>query len=130
MGGRPHWGKNGGYFFTQAVLNLNSAVPNRQAFRASMATYDPNRVFINKFGNRILGISDLLDRDPSATHCALQDYCVCHSSSDCGNSLYCTRLNGYPICKNLLAINSPLLNIGLFTNLTTILQDFGALNIG
>jgi len=98
-GGRPHWGKNGLHFTTQSVLS--SALPNRLAFLAAMEQFDPSGAFMNKFGRRIQGISDAMDVDPLVNHCALQDYCVCSTESDCAAGQACVKTTQFAVCQDL-----------------------------
>jgi hypothetical protein len=66
-----------------------------------MKKYDPNGIFLNKFGKRLLGDSHLMDIDPQVKRCALQDYCICSKNSDCANLQSCTAVNGYAICNDI-----------------------------
>ncbi len=87
-----------------------------------MNSNDPHGLFLNKFGQRILGNSDAMDVDPSVTHCALEDYCICQNGKDCDNFMQCGGLNGFNVCKNLISVNLPTLNFPDLSNLTSILN--------
>lgn len=98
-GGRPHWGKNGLYYTNPDIIKLSS--PNREAFIQYMKKYDPNGIFLNKFGRRLLGTSRDMDTDPNVKRCALQDYCVCSKNSDCAPLQQCVMISGYPACTDI-----------------------------
>jgi hypothetical protein len=66
-----------------------------------MKKYDPNELFMNKFGKRITGVSDEMDIDPQVHHCALQDYCICSKNDDCGSFQSCNQVKGFPVCRDL-----------------------------
>jgi hypothetical protein len=67
-----------------------------------MREFDPNGLFLNNFGRRLMGIGNKLDADPAAKRCALLDYCLCSSDNDCGKTQYCGTVPGYPnkpVCR-------------------------------
>ncbi|CAL8073253.1 unnamed protein product [Orchesella dallaii] len=99
--GRAHWGKNGQYFFTRDIFLKR--VPNLEPFQKMMRKYDPNGIFLNKFGRRLLLEYDDLSMDPFVKRCALQDYCVCTKSWHCADFQMCTTINGmFPVCRDVL----------------------------
>jgi len=105
---------------------LSSAVPNRSAFVEKMEAYDPTGTFLNKFGKRIQGVSDAVDKDPAVTHCALQDYCVCGTSADCAAFQTCKHFNQFSVCKDLsplIPIPAPKFNFGDLTNFIGLLNS-------
>lgn len=67
----------------------------------AMNKYDPNEIFMNKFGLRLKGEGTKQDIDPKTIHCALLDNCFCTKNSDCGSTQTCTTLRGYTyrVCK-------------------------------
>lgn len=97
--GRPHWGKNGQYFHNREIIQKTRPAETLQAFQEAMKKYDPNGIFMNKFGRRLLGESDELSWDPSVTKCALQDYCMCAKDDDCGAGQACGKYGEFPVCK-------------------------------
>lgn len=67
-----------------------------------MKKFDPNQVFLNNFGRRILETGTDIDIDPLTTRCALLDNCFCSCDDDCANGQICTSLPGYsdyPVCQ-------------------------------
>jgi len=68
-----------------------------------MQKYDPNGIFLNKFGRRILDLSNEMNVDPSVKRCALQDYCICSKNSDCTSLQSCGMVSGYPACQDIAA---------------------------
>jgi hypothetical protein len=67
-----------------------------------MSEFDPNGIFMNDFGRRLQGKGTRANTDPLTKHCAILDYCLCSSDSDCANGLRCSRLFGYPdfpVCR-------------------------------
>lgn len=100
--GRPHWGKNGQVFLTREIIRKRPPKLLKQ-FQAMMRKYDPNGVFLNKFGKRILLESNELTVDPHVKRLALQDYCICDKHVDCADFQVCTKVNGaFPVCKDMI----------------------------
>ena len=69
-----------------------------------MWEYDPYEVFMNDFGRRLKGTGDKINLDPSTTHCALLDNCICSHHSDCAQNQICSTIEGYPdypVCKDI-----------------------------
>lgn len=66
-----------------------------------MEKYDPNKVFINSFGRRMIKNSTKIDFDLMTTRCALLENCFCSEDSDCADEQICTSLPGYNylVCK-------------------------------
>jgi hypothetical protein len=67
-----------------------------------MLEYDPNGVFMNNFGRRLVGIGTKQDSDPAANRCALLDFCFCSQNRDCGPTQFCGTVPGYPdkpVCR-------------------------------
>ncbi|KXN70657.1 hypothetical protein CONCODRAFT_6736 [Conidiobolus coronatus NRRL 28638] len=95
-GGRPHWGKTG-----LAYLNYGS-ISSRydlELFQQAMQKYDPNGLFLNKFGKRLLRSGDEAYDIPSkVTRCAILNYCICKKDSDCPINYKCGNLVGYNVC--------------------------------
>lgn len=60
-----------------------------------MKKSDPNEIFLNNFGRRILKRGTKIDTDPLTIRCALLDNCFCSKDSDCANNQICTSLPGY-----------------------------------
>lgn len=106
LGGRPHFSMCGQAFHTKSMEEKNS--PNIARFRTYMQKYDPNGIFLNKFGMRIKGSSNALTIDPKAKHCALQSSCICSSSNDCASGQICGKLSGFSVCKDFIAEILPL----------------------
>lgn len=106
---RSHWGKSGLVYHSSEMLEkkLNSFA--RQRFIAAMQKYDPNGIFLNSFGRRLMHKDTAIDIDPLTTRCALLDNCFCsvNNGSDCGDQQICTTISGYnyPVCetKNVVA---------------------------
>jgi FAD-dependent oxidoreductase len=95
-GGRPHWGKNGLAFFSHKTLSTRYDIPK---FKSAVEKYDPNGLFSNKFGSRILGLGeDAYEIPEKVSHCALQDYCICSKNSDCPSTHKCGSLIGFNVC--------------------------------
>ncbi|KXN74284.1 hypothetical protein CONCODRAFT_2663 [Conidiobolus coronatus NRRL 28638] len=95
-GGRPHWGKNGLAFFSHKTLSTRYDIPK---FKSAVEKYDPNGLFSNKFGSRILGLGkDSYEVPGKVSHCALQDYCICSKDSDCPKKHKCGSLIGFNVC--------------------------------
>lgn len=89
-----------------------------------MKTFDPQGIFLNKFGRRLLGISKDMDIDPNVKRCALQDYCVCSKASDCATFQQCVVVKGYPVCNDIGAsFLPPTLRSYNPTNLTSIYES-------
>lgn len=83
----------------------------RELFVESMTKYDPEGIFLNKFGRRLLGTSDQVDKDSKVYRCALQDYCICQKHDDCGLLQNCVNRNGFNICKDLIDLKLPIISI-------------------
>ena len=69
---------------------------------AAMKKFDPDGVFMNNFGRRIIKSGTKIDSDPKVTRCALLDDCFCSKNKDCTDTQTCTTLRGYPdyrVCK-------------------------------
>jgi len=83
------------------MLNLKLDQNAREKFVAAMSKFDPNKVFMNKFGRRLTQTDIAMDLDPLTTRCALLDNCFCSKNGDCGSSQNCTTLPGYnfTVCK-------------------------------
>ncbi|KAJ6632745.1 L-gulonolactone oxidase 5 [Pseudolycoriella hygida] len=113
LGGRPHWSMCGQSFHTKSMLAANS--PNIAKFRAMMKKYDPNGVFLNKFGERITGASNQLTVDTRAIHCALNSNCICSKNADCATGQICKKMYGFNVCKDVLR---QILPLNLFTHVT------------
>ncbi|KXN74263.1 hypothetical protein CONCODRAFT_2638 [Conidiobolus coronatus NRRL 28638] len=97
-GGRPHWGKNGYIYFSHKILSTKYDISN---FNSAVQKYDPNGLFSNKFGNRVLGLENSSFRVSSSTNkCAIQDKCICSRDSDCPATYSCGSLIGYNVCYN------------------------------
>ncbi|KAG4077289.1 hypothetical protein HA402_009918 [Bradysia odoriphaga] len=98
---RSHWAKSGLVYHSSSILDkkLNSFA--RQRFVAAMQKYDPNGIFLNNFGRRLMNKDTEIDFDPLTTRCALLDNCFCSNSSDCGEQQNCTSISGYnyPVCQ-------------------------------
>lgn len=94
--GIPHWGKNGLHFLGENVLKKN-----RDNFIAEMKNFDPDGVFLNKFGRRLTGEIGEADVDPEMERCALHDYCICGKDYDCGVGQRCEKLSdGVLVCRD------------------------------
>ncbi|XP_037051389.1 L-gulonolactone oxidase-like [Bradysia coprophila] len=100
---RSHWGKSGLFYHSSEMLDLKLNDTARANFVGAMTKFDPNGIFLNKFGLRITGDGTAIDSDPlmSTNKCALLDTCICSKDSDCGNNQLCSTLPGYtyPVCK-------------------------------
>lgn len=76
-----------------------------------MNKYDPNQVFMNDFGRRILGTGSAMSGDPAETRCALLDTCICSKNEDCANGQICGPFNAtsynYNVCKDPYVLNVP-----------------------
>lgn len=72
-----------------------------------MEKHDPNGIFLNNFGRRIIRKGTKIDTDPLTTHCALLDNCFCSVDEDCADTQICSSVPGYdyPVCetKNVVA---------------------------
>ncbi|OXA63154.1 L-gulonolactone oxidase 2 [Folsomia candida] len=108
--GRPHWGKNGLHYFNRDLM-ASVWKDKRELFVESMTKYDPEGIFLNKFGRRLLGTSDQVDKDSKVYRCALQDYCICQKHDDCGLLQNCVNRNGFNICKDLIDLKLPIISI-------------------
>lgn len=67
-----------------------------------MKKFDPEQIFLNNFGRRILKTGTKIDIDPLTTRCALLDNCFCSRNDDCAVGQTCTTLPGYsyyPVCE-------------------------------
>lgn len=80
-----------------------------RAFHQAMRKFDPQGVFLNKFGRRLTLQSNELMTDPKVKKCALQDYCVCGKDADCASSQVCGKLGKFNICTDKNP--SPFMNI-------------------
>lgn len=91
-----------------------------------MQKYDPNGVFLNKFGRRIKGASSELTIDSKVKHCALQDHCFCTEATDCATGQFCGQLYGFRVCEDLPAkvLPLPLVNSVSSDVLTVIAKQF------
>ena len=68
-----------------------------------MKEFDPNGIFLNAFGRRLIGVCSLTSSDSEVRHCALLDNCVCAWDTDCAVGQRCSRIQGYPnfpVCKS------------------------------
>lgn len=67
-----------------------------------MRKYDPLRIFMNRFGRRLLGTDNKIDNDPNITRCAIMDFCFCTKDGDCASTQICSNIDGYnyTVCKN------------------------------
>ncbi len=86
-------------------------------FVDAMQKFDPNQIFINNFGRRILKTGSKIDIDPLTTRCALLDNCFCSSDSDCGDGQICTTLPGYdlyPVCETKNVVPETKIDRNLF----------------
>ncbi|ORX77920.1 FAD-binding domain-containing protein [Basidiobolus meristosporus CBS 931.73] len=92
---RPHWGKNGQYYFSHEVRA--AAHPKLKDFARLVRRYDPRGVFSNDFTNRIF--NDIPSKlNPAIKHCALEDSCLCSSDNDCANGQVCAKEDGFRFC--------------------------------
>lgn len=97
-GAKPHWGKNGLAYFSHSELKKRYSIPT---FKRAVDRFDPNGLFSNLFGNRVLGIGhDRYTIPRRVEHCAIQDYCICKKDSDCAMFQKCGSLIGYPVCMS------------------------------
>lgn len=62
---------------------------------ATMLKFDPNGIFINNFGRRLIRKGTKVDIDPKTTRCALLDNCFCTNDSECAATQICTSVSGY-----------------------------------
>src|SRR2546430_342887 len=58
-----------------------------------MKIHDPNGIFLNKFSQRLLGISSGFSEVSEFKHCALSDFCICKNNTDCGNQQTCSKVS-------------------------------------
>jgi hypothetical protein len=86
---------------------IQATSPNRDEFIKYMQQFDPQGIFLNKFGRRLLGVSKDMDIDPAVKRCALQDYCICSKNSDCAPLQQCRPIEGYPACNDIGTIIMP-----------------------
>ncbi|KXN70656.1 hypothetical protein CONCODRAFT_17439 [Conidiobolus coronatus NRRL 28638] len=95
-GGRPHWGKTGLAYLNHDTISSRYYL---EVFQKAMQKYDPNGIFLNKFGKRLLGSGDEAYDIPSkVTRCAIGNYCICKKDSDCPKNYKCGSLAGYKVC--------------------------------
>jgi len=117
--GRSHWGKSGAYYHAKEQLKRKLSPDARAAFLTSMTTFDPNGVFLNNFGRRLLGVSGKMDWDPLVIHCALLDNCLCSKDDDCARGQKCSRIETYPNYPVCLTTNpqrkTQLINFSWYT---------------
>lgn len=95
---RSHWGKSGLIYHGREMLDLKLDPKERSNFVEAMNKFDPNQIFLNSFGRRILKIGSKIDIDPLTTRCALLDNCFCSLDTDCAKGQICTTLPGYDDC--------------------------------
>ncbi|XP_037041553.1 L-gulonolactone oxidase-like isoform X1 [Bradysia coprophila] len=95
---RSHWGKSGLIYHGREMLDLKLDPKARSNFVDAMKKFDPNQIFLNNFGRRLLKIGSKIDIDPLTTRCALLDNCFCSLDTDCGKGQICTTLPGYDDC--------------------------------
>lgn len=91
-----------------------------------MKKYDPNGVFMNNFGRRVLGTSTTMDIDPLEVHCGIRDNCICSQDSDCPTTHTCTNLPGYSqynVCQTIGETRQPQLSA-----ITTNFNNFSMLS--
>ncbi|XP_037041555.1 L-gulono-1,4-lactone dehydrogenase-like isoform X3 [Bradysia coprophila] len=96
--GRSHWGKSGLIYHGREMLDSKLDPKARSDFVDAMKKFDPNQIFLNNFGRRLLKIGSKIDIDPLTTRCALLDNCFCSLDTDCGKGQICTTLPGYDDC--------------------------------
>ncbi|KAJ6645515.1 L-gulonolactone oxidase [Pseudolycoriella hygida] len=98
---RSHWGKGGLVYHNRRMLDLKLDPYARQKFISAMEEYDPNGIFLNNFGRRLIYDNTEIDSDPLTTRCALLDNCFCSKNADCGLHQTCTTISGfdYPVCQ-------------------------------
>ena len=65
-----------------------------------MQLFDPNGVFLNDFGRRLLETGAKIDTDPHTVHCALLDNCICGEDADCANGQVWGTLNSFNVCQS------------------------------
>lgn len=109
-------------FHTASMEQKN--YPNLSRFTAIVQKYDPNGVFLNKFGKRITGASSELHIDSRVKHCALLDDCFCDKDTDCATGQYCGELYGFKVCKDKFAFIPKLINFVGDTALRAIAKQF------
>jgi len=103
MNGRGHWGKNGLYYSTPAIIK--KTMRNRGKFMGYMKKYDPHGVFLNKFGKRLLDESEEMDGMEDVKHCAILEHCVCSKDDDCAEGQQCLAFMGAMICKDKASVD-------------------------
>ncbi|ORX95594.1 FAD-binding domain-containing protein [Basidiobolus meristosporus CBS 931.73] len=92
---RPHWGKNGHYYFSHKV---RSAVhPKLKEFGQLAKSLDPRGVFSNDFTDRIFH-SNPSKLASTVKQCALEDICLCSRDTDCAYGQICVKENEYRYC--------------------------------
>lgn len=130
---RPHYGKNGPSFHTKELLDTKYG-DNLDKFRSLMKKYDANGLYMNKFGQRILGESNDQNINPEFKRCGLVDSCTnetkpekgieawsisCEKNEDCAKNQTCetfdlnlSKPSSVKMCKDLYSnMTDPLVRI-------------------
>jgi hypothetical protein len=101
------------HYVSKPIIRKTIPLRNRLEFKKAMRNYDPFGIFLNKFGRRLIGVSNEMDVDPKAIHCALQDYCICKKDSDCAvdEEQVCGKVEDgrrkYSVCKDTKVFENP-----------------------
>jgi len=124
--GTSHWGKSGLVYHNSDHLTLKLDPVARDNFVADMNKHDPYGIFMNNFGRRMKKTGTTVDTDPSTTHCAILDNCICTKDSDCGDTQRCTSITGYNyrVCQTKNEFPEKTIDLNSFPPLSGILTWF------